>query len=249
MSNSIEEIDIISELKNFSDQNIVDVYLPTLSQTVQIRKLNVKQQKSLLLVALEDAMSILNFNIALYEIIEENIVDKKNVDITKLTILDRNSIVYHLLLDDVTETSDLNKTQLTKLINNYKKAKNIDPITITIKQITLNLISPTLYTDYRFNKTLYTKYTAGVSNKKQFIDDTYLIEISKYIQSIDIVKSSKNKVTTNLLEQKIDNILKIVDSLPALTKILTYMSDAKDNEAQLNTVDGKVVEINPTLFI
>jgi len=249
MSNSVEEIDIISELKNFSDQNIIDVYLPTLGQTVQIKKLNVKQQKSLLLVALEDAMSILNFNIALYEIIEENIVDKKNVDVTKLTSIDKNSIIFHLLLDDATDNSELTKSQLTTLVNNYKKSKNTTPSSITVKQITLNLAVPTLYTDYRFNKTLYSKYTSGVTNRKQFIDDTYLIEIAKYIQSIDVAKSQKNKVTTNLLDQKVDGILKIVDSLPALTKILTYMSDVKDNETQLNTVDGKAVDINPTLFI
>lgn len=250
MSQQIEEVDILSELKNFADQNIVYVFLPSLNQTVHFKKLNVRQQKSLVLVALDDAMSILNFNIALYEIIEENIIDKKSVDISKLTLLDKNSIVFHLLVDDVSEDSEVSKKQLLELIENYKRSNVVlQPSSVTTKQITINLSIPSLYIDYRFNKMLYNKYTAGVTDKKQFINDTYLIEIAKYIQSLDVTKSGKNKSTTTLIDLKIDNILKVVDSLPSLIKILSYMSKVKENEIQLNTVDGKTIEITPSLFI
>ena len=74
MSNDQVDIDILSELKSFTDQNVIDIYLPSQKKTVKFKKLNVKQQKQLLLVALDDAKSLINFNIALYDIIHDNIL-------------------------------------------------------------------------------------------------------------------------------------------------------------------------------
>lgn len=63
MGNEQIDVDILAELKAFSDQNVINIYLPSQKKTVKFKKLNVKQQKSLLLVALDDAKSLVNFNI------------------------------------------------------------------------------------------------------------------------------------------------------------------------------------------
>ena len=75
MSQPIDVSNILRDLKALNDTNVIDVYLPSLSRSVKVKKLNIKQQKSLVMVALDDAISQLNFSIALYDIIHENVAD------------------------------------------------------------------------------------------------------------------------------------------------------------------------------
>lgn len=244
MSNEQIDVDILAELKAFSDQNVIDIYLPSHKKTVKFKKLNVKQQKGLLLVALDDAKSLLNFNIALYDIIHDNIVDNKDL---KLNIYDRNSIIFNLLKED----ASADKVEIyTKICNNYADADvEIDDIIINNKIIQFTLSVPTLQRDYAYNKKLLTKYNGDIDNKKEFIDHTYLIEIAKYISKIEINKSDKQKITSILHEEKLDSIFKIVDSLPSVNQIINYMSKIKQLETKLNTVGKDTVDISPSLFI
>lgn len=244
MSNDQVDIDILSELKSFTDQNVIDIYLPSQKKTVKFKKLNVKQQKQLLLVALDDAKSLINFNIALYDIIHDNIVSDKNFNIN---IYDRNSIIFNLLKDDaVDEKRDL----YTKICNNYATVDvNINDVVINNKIIHFTLSVPTFQRDYAYNKKLLTKYNLDITNKKEFIEHTYLIEIAKYISKIEITKSDKQTITTTLHDEKLESIFKIVDSLPSVNQIINFMSKVKQLEAKLNTIEKDVVDISPSLFI
>lgn len=244
MGNEQIDVDILAELKAFSDQNVINIYLPSQKKTVKFKKLNVKQQKSLLLVALDDAKSLVNFNIALYDIINENIVDGKDLDIN---IYDRNSIIFNLLKED----APADKVEIyTKICNNYANVDvEIEDSVINNKIIQFTLSVPTLQRDYTYNKKLLTKYNSDIENKKEFIDHTYLIEIAKYVSKIEIDKGGKQKIITTLHNEKLDSIFKIVDSLPSVNHIINYMSRVKQLETKLNTVDKETIDISPSLFI
>ena len=243
---SIEQVDvdILAELKAFSDQNLIDIYLPSQKKSVKFRKLNVKQQKSLILVALDDVKSLLNFNITLYDIIYENLVDDKNLE---LNIYDRNSIVFNLIKHD----APADKIDLySEIVERYNKlTTSIEDKVVDNSVIQITLGVPTLERDYIYNKKLLTKYNSTVENTKEFIDNTYLLEIAKYIKKIEINKGGKQKISKILHEEKLDSIFKIVDSLPSVNQIIGYMSKIKQLEKQFNTVKDVTVDISPSLFI
>ncbi len=243
MSQNPDASNILKELQALSQENIVNVYLPSLKTKIAFRKLNLKQQKSLVLVAMDNALSLLNFNVTLYDIICENLVEQ--IDLNTLNLFDKNSIILSLIAENATAKSDPNKKTLNGILAKYESA-NVD---INSKNIKFNggeveVKIPSLTADYRFNKTLLTKYTKTVEDQKEFMSDVYVIELCKYINSITM-KSGVVK----LIEYPLSSIIEIAESLPVITPITQYISQIKDIETKLNTFNNETVEISPALFI
>lgn len=243
MSQNPDASNILKELQALSQENIVKVYLPSLKTKIAFRKLNLKQQKSLVLVAMDNALSLLNFNVTLYDIICENLVEQ--IDLNTLNLFDKNSIILSLIAENATAKSDPNKKTLNGILAKYESA-NVD---INSKNIKFNggeveVKIPSLTADYRFNKTLLTKYTKTVEDQKEFMSDVYVIELCKYINSITM-KSGVVK----LIEYPLSSIIEIAESLPVITPITQYISQIKDIETKLNTFNNETVEISPALFI
>jgi len=243
MSQNPDASNILKELQALSQENIVNVYLPSLKTKIAFRKLNLKQQKSLVLVAMDNALSLLNFNVTLYDIICENLVEQ--IDLNTLNLFDKNSIILSLIAENATAKSDPSKKTLNGILAKYESA-NVD---INSKNIKFNggeveVKIPSLTADYRFNKTLLTKYTKTVEDQKEFMSDVYVIELCKYINSITM-KSGVVK----LIEYPLSSIIEIAESLPVITPITQYISQIKDIETKLNTFNNETVEISPALFI
>lgn len=243
MSQNPDASNILKELQALSQENIVKVYLPSLKTKIAFRKLNLKQQKSLVLVAMDNALSLLNFNVTLYDIICENLVEQ--IDLNTLNLFDKNSIILSLIAENATAKSDPSKKTLNGILAKYESA-NVD---INSKNIKFNggeveVKIPSLTADYRFNKTLLTKYTKTVEDQKEFMSDVYVIELCKYINSITM-KSGVVK----LIEYPLSSIIEIAESLPVITPITQYISQIKDIETKLNTFNNETVEISPALFI
>lgn len=244
MSQVPEANNILKELQALSEDNVVQVYLPSLKRTEPFRKLNIKQQKNLVLVAMDNALSLLNFNIVLYDIISENF--KEKIDLNNLNIFDRNSIVLSLVHDNSNAKSDPSKKTLETILNKYQASSpNINSKTVKFNGGEIEVSVPSLTTDYRFNKTLLTKYTKPPENQKEFVSDVFVIEICKYIDSITMKSGNSIK----LLDYPLSEIIEIVESLPVITSITQYISQIKDIETKLNTVNNETVEISPSLFI
>lgn len=242
MSVSVDVNSILKDLKTLNDNNVIDVFLPSVGKPVKFKKLNIKQQKSLVMVALDNATSQLNFSIALYDIIQDNLID---CDITNLTLFDKNSIAFTLLEDNATSKSEPSKETLGEIVKRYKCTIKPQSLNIDIPNGVIHIETPSLYTDYRFNKTLHTKYTGDVENTKKFVDDVYLIELSKYIKSIEF----SNGTIVKLLDYQLADFLNIVENLPSMSKIVQFINAIKDYETKLNTVKKDTININPSLFI
>jgi hypothetical protein len=243
MSQNPEVSNILKELQALSQENTINIYLPSLKTKIAFKKLNLKQQKSLVLVAMDNALSLLNFNVALYDIISENLVEQ--IDLNTLNLFDKNSIILSLIAENATAKSEPNKKALTSILSKYETA-NIDINSKTIKfnggEVEIKI--PSLATEYRFNKTLLTKYTKTVENQKEFVSDVYVIELCKYINSITM-KSGVVK----LVEYSLSNIIEIAESLPVITPVTQYITQIKDIETKLNTHNNETIDISPSLFI
>lgn len=243
MSQNPEVSNILKELQALSQENTINIYLPSLKTKIAFKKLNLKQQKSLVLVAMDNALSLLNFNVALYDIISENLVEQ--IDLNTLNLFDKNSIILSLIAENATAKSEPNKKALTSILSKYETA-NIDINSKTIKfnggEVEIKI--PSLATEYRFNKTLLTKYTKAVENQKEFVSDVYVIELCKYINSITM-KSGVVK----LVEYSLSNIIEIAESLPVITPVTQYITQIKDIETKLNTHNNETIDISPSLFI
>lgn len=243
MSQNPDASNILKELQALSQENIVNVYLPSLKTKVAFRKLNLKQQKSLVLVAMDNALSLLNFNVALYDIICENLVEQ--IDLNTLNLFDRNSIILTLVAENATAKSEPSKKTLTGVLTKYESANtDINSKTIKFNGGEVDIKIPSLTTDYRFNKTLLTKYTKTVEDQKEFVSDVYVIELCKYINSITM-KSGVVK----LIDYPLSSVIEIAESLPVITPITQYISQVKDIETKLNTHNNETVDISPSLFI
>lgn len=243
MSQNPDVSNILKELQALSQENTIKVYLPSLKTKIAFRKLNLKQQKSLVLVAMDNALSLLNFNVTLYDIICENLVEQ--IDLNTLNLFDKNSIILSLIAENATAKSDPSKKTLNGILAKYESA-NVD-INSKINKFNggeVEIKIPSVTTDYRFNKTLLTKYTKTVEDQKEFMSDVYVIELCKYINSITM-KSGVVK----LIEYPLSSIIEIAESLPVITPITQYISQIKDIETKLNTFNNETVEISPALFI
>lgn len=246
MSSTPEVSSILKELKALSEDNTISIFLPSEGKNITFRRLNIKQQKNLVLVAMDDALSILNFNIALYDIIESNIVDPEVDILNRLNIFDKNAIIFNLIHDTATAKSKPTKAALNAIVNKY----NSFATPFTKKNVKFNggeidLKVPSLYIENRFNKTLHTKYNKAVSDNKEFIADVYVIELCKYIDSITLKSGDKIK----LVDYPLSNIIEIAETLPAINNIVNYITQVKDVESKLNTTAGETIDIGPSLFI
>lgn len=245
MSQVTDASNILKELQALREDNVLDIFLPSLKSKIVFHKLNIKQQKSLVLVAMDNALSLLNFNVALYDIIKDNL--NEPIDLNHLNIFDKNSIVLSLIKDNATAKSTPSEEALSSILAKYETN---NPSVLPSKVIKFNggelkVKVPDLTTDYRFNKTLLTKYTKSPENQKEFVSDVFVIEICKYIDSITM----KSGTTIKLLDYSLSEIIDIVESLPVITPITQYISQIKDVETKLNTYKNETVEISPSLFI
>jgi len=245
MSQLPDANNILKELQTLHNDNVLEIFLPSLKSKILFRKLNIKQQKNLVLVAMDNALSLLNFNVALYDLIKDNISEP--LELNSLNIFDKNSIVLSLVKDTATQKSNPSDEALSNILAKYEtnNPSNIPGKTIKFNGGELKVKIPDLTTDYRFNKTLLTKYTKTPENHKEFISDVFVIEICKYIDSI-IMKSGS---TIKLLDYSLSEIIDIVESLPVITPITQYISQIKDIESKLNTYKNDTIEISPSLFI
>lgn len=235
MSDNLQNI--LQDLQQFNENNVVESYLPSTKSRVITKKLNIKQQKSLILVAADDILSLVNFRINLYNALKENVCFN---DFSKLNMFDRNSIVFTWKAET--------ESKYRKIVSNYEKTTidlgKVLKGPIKDKNLTIKQSIPSLEKEYKFDLLLQERYKDGVKDRKEFVNTVFLIELAKFIDSITI-----NDKTIDLSTLTISNVIKVMDSLPCLTEINEFITAVKDVEQSFNRVGDDVVDVTPNLFI
>ena len=228
---------LISQLNDLNNRNTIDVPLYGTRKT-SVRKLTVGQLKRLILPATEDLLSSLEFQINLFNVLQEIAV---SLDFDTVNYLDKNSIIFSLKLDETKEEqykTIVDRYDVVAFVGGYFNTEVVkDGVKVVLRV-------PSLAVENKFNLMLRNVYGKGVTDRKNYINDTFTIEIAKFVKSVEMGGES---VDFSVLS--FEDVIKVVNGLTCLQEIQQFITKLRDDETKLNTVNGVEVSVSPALFI
>lgn len=232
--------DILKSVGELNKQQINEIYVPSLKESVSFKTLTVKQQKQLLSSGVDVEIENLTFSNTINSIIMENCL--AGPDRIKLT--DRAIIVYQLrcniigdelkFIDDEIEYTINLKDHLEQILNS-----EIDPpgdFEVEHQGLTITGTVPGLIKDTRYNK----QFTNTIKNNKSpqgikltdIVGDIYIHEMVKYVTSI------KTQDQTLDLDENISitQAIQIFESLPMTVSSKIANEIKKCRELEMITI-------------
>jgi hypothetical protein len=226
---------IVDDFKNI--KNYIDIYVPSNHGKKSFRPLTLKQQKQILDNIQASAIAIIDFFNNASNIIKENTEDNQNILVT-----DRPNILLSLRQNI---SNSYNGIFLDKIINANEKLESIEyKKEFETKEFTFNVSVPTLDRDITVNDYLLKKF----KDEKQLIGKLYVNEVVKFIKQIVIKDTEKVVVFKDI---SVKEAFEIVESLESnnLKDIYDYISEVRDFEKSMVTIDDQQVDIGPELFV
>ena len=174
----------ISKLDKLNSNNL-EVFIPSQKKTVKVKSLNLKQQKDLISSVLDGIKGSLDFTKTLNKII----IDNSGLDDLKL--YDKLPFIISMRKDSLgneVQRDDSGKVELQKIIDSLKNTpfQLKDEKVVKYENLKIGLKVPTLKEEI----TLLTKSERDIDSKddefKDSVGTLYLLEIVKYIQSLEI---------------------------------------------------------------
>lgn len=236
--------DILGKLKEYSEQNLVDVHVPSINKTVKFKQLSVKQQKDLIKSALDGALSGLTINNVINNIIINNNVDKHDLLVTdKLPIIMtlRVAAMGAKYTDEKDVELDLSDVVQGKLVFDADTETEIDHEGV----INVMVAVPTINEDLKINESHHGELKKKESEISELMGSFYVYEIVKFVRSItieeDVIDFSKIKTSEKI---------QIVESLPAKlnSKIIDFIQQFRQAENTYMTVNDVQISMDARLF-
>mgnify|MGYP003108684458 CR=1 FL=1 len=226
---------IVDDFKNI--KNYIDIYIPSNHSKKSFRPLTLKQQKQILDNIQASAIAIIDFFNNASNIIKENTEDSRSILVT-----DRPNILLSLRQNI---SNNYNGIFLDKVINANEKLESIEyKKEFETKEFIFNVSVPTLDRDITVNDYLLKKF----KDEKQLIGKLYVNEVVKFIKQIVIKDTDKVVVFKDI---SVKEAFEIVESLESnnLKDIYDYISEVRDFEKSMVTIDDQQVDIGPELFV
>tara|TARA_R110000824_G_scaffold278080_4_gene466244 strand:- start:824 stop:1561 length:738 start_codon:yes stop_codon:yes gene_type:complete len=232
----------LSKLDEFNKE-VVKVYIPSRKETIEVKPLNLKQQKDLISSALDGIKGNLDFNKTVNKIIIDN------TGISDLELYDKVPVLISLrknsLGDSVREGDEV--ISLSKVVTNIKNTqfKLKRESTVKFKNLTVNLKIPTL----KDENILIAKCEQDISNTNDVLKEEvgllYIFEILKYINSLVIGEQE-----IILPEIRINERIRLVEKLPLslYRGISKFIEEVNNYTNTLLTVDSSTLVIDSTFF-
>jgi len=233
----------ISKLDKLNSNNL-EVFIPSQKKTVKVKSLNLKQQKDLISSVLDGIKGSLDFTKTLNKII----IDNSGLDDLKL--YDKLPFIISMRKDSLgneVQRDDSGKVELQKIIDSLKNTpfQLKDEKVVKYENLKIGLKVPTLKEEI----TLLTKSERDIDSKddefKDSVGTLYLLEIVKYIQSLEI-----DEEVIDMSVIRISERMKLIEKLPlAVYKdISKFIQRINKYERDVLTVDDYVVSINSIFF-
>ena len=251
----------MSDIKNILTQikslaGTVDVFIPSMNQTIKVQQLSVKQCKDLINMP----QNILNAQYAFfrkfYNILKENASEY----VDQFNIVDRVPLCITLRSKSLNKYQDINLTDILPLIPNIKY--DLVAPTITTDNYIFETKIPTLKSEDIFNKFVINNYKltsdAKVEELEQLSQEVFgelaVIEICKYISHITIRKEDIDIDMEQLSPMQRKEIVENIQ-LDELRDVIDFNNKVHTVEAAYTnyTLEGKEqpiqIEIGPDFFI
>lgn len=224
--------DIVSLLKEIADTTFIDIWIPSLSQNIKFKSLSAYQHKELLKITIANAeRADLLLNKLFADIISTNCIDT-NIDLAKLTIIDKDSILLHYrqaITPDITVEGEV--FNVSSLIDRCKEYSNTLQLhTLTEGDVSLTLDLPTIISEIKYHIEPLEDTESSKEIKAIYLARAVFLEFAKSIKNLSI---KNNIIDINSLE--INDLEVIIDMLPysLLSRSYTYISELKQKRREV----------------
>lgn len=244
---------ILKEIKQLNDS--IDVFIPSLKQTIKIKQLSVKQCKDIINMPPNILHAQYAFFRKIYSILKENVPEYAD----EFNIVDRVAIILALRAKAMDKYEELSITNdiLPQLPN---ITYDLVAPTIETKNYIFSLSIPTLKSEDHFNKFIMNTFKMNKltnveeieSVTQEIFGELAVIEICKYISNISI-KGQDMDIDMNILSPT--QRKEIVESIQIeeLKQVIEFNNKVHTTEANFTTfnINDKVttVEIGPEFFV
>lgn len=228
--------DIISDLKKSEER--LNVYIPSLSSEIEFKALTLLQQKNIIDNLSNNLFGVIEF----YSVIHNLIKSSTTHDISTLNTIDRINIILSFVKNISPVCNDINMVELleknkTITLPELKK-------TITTDKFVLEISTPNLTTDIKFNNYIVNNY----KNEKALLGKLLINEVSKFVNKITVSETGQ---VIDLTELSVKNAILVIEAIDTkqLKEVFGYITTIRDTEALLVKYEDKRLEIGPELFI
>ena len=247
-------VDIARDIEEFYIDNAIAAWCPVTCESLNFKPLSVSQLKRFVeyqLAAAKDEIGVipqLNMAKSLNSVIGDNCIDNEDA-LKTLTIIDRDAIIVQLRANikntaDITGGDDETVTvNLGEVVTNIKGKKASQKLTSKTKvfksstgKITLGLRIPTIARDQFVNETFKRKIQPKLKKGKEqvqkdlekILSELYLLELSKYIETLELTKGDGAAKLTFDDSSLFQNI-QLLEKLPSniVSEISTFVADIK----------------------
>lgn len=262
----------LQAIESISESFVVDVWIPSAKKTYKFREIDAKQQKSLLVSALNSSVYNANFVKNFYKILEQNFVSKDEMSVLNdFTIYDKIVIALALKNQISEETRVVfdEKNNITKnikldsIIEKFKNFETPQPVDAEFKNdsvsISIKISLPTIKKEFDYESEIHKKEKKvddikNIEDVQSIVADAFISETSKYIKEVSI-----NDENINYQDFDFHKKIILVEKLPSaiIQKVLENVSKWKKEIDSILTVETeendqkytKVISIDSLLFL
>tara|TARA_Y100000310_G_C20700235_1_gene829018 strand:+ start:3206 stop:4072 length:867 start_codon:yes stop_codon:yes gene_type:complete len=258
-STTVSYADVIKDIDDFYVENCVEAYAPTLDKKLKFKPLSVSQMKRFIELQVkaqkEQSEGLPSVDIVkdLNQCLVDNYIGKdSSALLQKLTILDRDCIVAQLrannnpVIDVATEDGkDTFEVSIEHILTGFKDHKlessskrREKVLKFKSGQIKLKLKLPTLLHDSSINDYFKAQITPILKQGKKAVEkklekilsQTFFVELSKYIELLEITKKDNNTIITFDNTQTLSKQLALLEELPTsiIVEINSFIKDIKE---------------------
>lgn len=230
---------ILDAVKTVSDNQTVQIFVPSDGSKKIFRLLTAKQQKDLIKTVTEKNISPILFIENINSIIATNSVEKYNFSISDRTYIAAMLRAYSISKDFTSNSITVDLTILQD--NNIKLDETVCQKTIESSELKINCKIPSLKEDSAYNTALI-----DVSKNKstaEVLGEIFIYEVSKYITCIESIPLNFN---IKLDDMNIKQRCQLVENLPAkvYNEVIDYINQVRAQENKNFTVNGKIIDID-----
>ena len=231
---------LIGHLKKINENNLIDIFIPSLNQNAKFKQLTVKQQSSLItgVIAQEADKNAFSYNRSTNVIIKEN-----NINAIPLRVVDRGAVLAQLRSDTLggvltLEDIDWDISEIDYTLDDESVKYITETHVYELSGMKVEYTTPTLESDVSLNADAEEKWVEDTG--VDIISDLFKLELAKFITTINV----ESTVDIIMADLNTNDKIKVCDALPVkITRhVMKYIQDVK-------TIEQELLRLDDTTFI
>lgn len=211
--------ELLSLLETENKSNQYDLFIPSINQYVKCLPLTATHSKNIIKTTLEGAFANNQFNIMMFNVLNDILVDKTFID--KINLFDKQIIFLQLRIINISDTIDIAhddktiKFNLKDYTTSLMTNRLFDDVTVNDKNFNITIGIPSIKTEYLFENNLYNTKLSSLDEQnikalKSSFGPMFIYGIAQYIKELTI-----NGITRNVSNDSIEQRVALMEKLPS----------------------------------